>query len=1483
MNGNMTGEGGRPGVSLTPSGIGQYINYAGCPRYFRLNFFDREIVNERNWYDPMAESDLFAEVGLAFEIEQLTALQDRSCKIIGDEEEDAPITFDETWSKQVKDESGAKTDDSKAVWEHGNKNHLEELIEEAAALDPESDPIVLFQLPMYGQLGVWDISGVADLITLEPIEAGIQSRVLEVKTAWKDKTAHQIQATIYSLLLDDVVRELGFDHKAKAAVINREADLGEVRLNELEYIDWPSRTAEVKRLLKRNGELHDLYKQSFEEVGYRLERKCDSCPYNGICFTKAIESSDPALLNLTQGDQQRLATHGVNRLQELTDLYERDPNTRPIDYDGLTVEDEDVVRTLETEGTLGDRLEDLVQRGQVLRGELDPTYERFEEVQYLKGSGQGKLPDDAPHPSLDPPYERGSLIRVYLYVQKDHVRDRITLLAARINGNKTSPREVVELSHELETGQIDSREEEAELLQKFFQGLFGELHAAAADAGYENRANVHLYFYSRHERDAMMDAVQRQPAAFGSHAIRDLLGLREGIDQRMVSVVHDDVTARLALRYPGTGLVQTVEQMSAFAGDEKHDKWRFSDDEWVIERDGEEIDLQNVFRTGMFERWRPYVEEGDTIHLLLGDENEPRDPDGWYPLHNRYGNQIPLEYIWAATGKLEEVTDISEEGGASSEAFATYRYHDGPGSDPVTPTDVEALALKLCEATEHVERSIDYKNWKLEKEPISVPDLPDFGIPDTSLAEACQEYLDLEYATRRQECLDHYLDPPRQRMQTGDSTIFRVTNVEDAGNWDIRVEGELLYDELFNEPEHVLDSCRIKGGEEGESGSWRVMTKLRTTDDGGFEQVNARYPDYIENSTKATVQRFDRQNRRITVNASKRGGYGNGRYLQWHRDAKLDPADVGDYDTLIQEGDLFILDPYADDWTSHRTYAALERTDSNALYDLFNQAFTDGESDQFKQQFCSPDLINDFLDLYKEKVGQEPLGRQKQFVREVDHAVSVLQGPPGTGKTSYTLAPAILARLWAAEQDDRQLVTVVTAPSHTAVDEALEDTAERWHSFHDATGELSNASFLRVASEERALDPLPNVEFLSYYDDRDVDRVASLLESHVNNSSDNVPQHLVIFATTPSLRGIINKVAGPVFGADSAEDVMSSGEAFVDLLAIDEASMLDLPQTLLASAYLSEDAQTLLIGDHRQMEPVQQHDWNVEDRRTIEENVPFMSALNFVRFLRGDLDEVEFAIPTSPEIRDAIPITRLDRTYRLHKLVADLLTDLVYTDDGIRLRSQQEDVIPPITHVTDGVSAAMNPECPVALILHDEKESQDANRTEVAIVRALLQAIPEDNGEEIGVVTPHNAQKGRLVESVGDRVTADTVERFQGGERDVMFISATASDPDYVRSEAEFLLDPNRLNVAMSRMKKKLVIIASESVFRVTPADADQFDQTLIWKRLYDALGITDENPEMDAWTGELSDLCPDSVTVSSGSPRTNIEIYTLQATSKDN
>jgi hypothetical protein len=186
----------RPSTTLTPSGLGQYISYSGCPRFFRLKYFDQDIVDERNWYDPISHSDLFAELGLAYEEQQLATLAENSELLIGDKESDGnPVSYDAVWPAAVETDSGKQHEDIQTRWEQAIHEQLHRLIERLAKQDPSDldGPVVLFQTPMYGRIGVWDIAGIADLITLKPLpdSYGIRSRILEVKTSWKDKTSHQ--------------------------------------------------------------------------------------------------------------------------------------------------------------------------------------------------------------------------------------------------------------------------------------------------------------------------------------------------------------------------------------------------------------------------------------------------------------------------------------------------------------------------------------------------------------------------------------------------------------------------------------------------------------------------------------------------------------------------------------------------------------------------------------------------------------------------------------------------------------------------------------------------------------------------------------------------------------------------------------------------------------------------------------------------------------------------------------------------------------------------------------------------------------------------------------------------------------------------------------------------------------------------------------------------------------------------------------------
>jgi hypothetical protein len=103
----------------------------------------------------------------------------------------------------------------------------------------------------------------------------------------------------------------------------------------------------------------------------------------------------------------------------------------------------------------------------------------------------------------------------------------------------------------------------------------------------------------------------------------------------------------------------------------------------------------------------------------------------------------------------------------------------------------------------------------------------------------------------------------------------------------------------------------------------------------------------------------------------------------------------------------------------------------------------------------------------------------------------------------------------------------------------------------------------------------------------------------------------------------------------------------------------------------------------------------------------------------------------------------------------------------------------------------------------------------------------------VGVVTPHRAQQGLIVQRLqqvfaSTRVDAsvlrdavDTVERFQGQQRDMMVASFALGDPDVIRDEDEFLLQLNRFNVMASRARAKLVVLVSDEVAKHLSSDLD--------------------------------------------------------------
>ena len=81
------------------------------------------------------------------------------------------------------------------------------------------------------------------------------------------------------------------------------------------------------------------------------------------------------------------------------------------------------------------------------------------------------------------------------------------------------------------------------------------------------------------------------------------------------------------------------------------------------------------------------------------------------------------------------------------------------------------------------------------------------------------------------------------------------------------------------------------------------------------------------------------------------------------------------------------------------------------------------------------------------------------------------------------------------------------------------------------------------------------------------------------------------------------------------------------------------------------------------------------------------------------------------------------------------------------------------------------------------------------------------------------------------RAAVDTVERFQGQQRDVVIASFGIGDPDLIRSEDEFLYSLRRFNVLASRARAKLIVLASQSLIDHLPNDAQVLEESRLLKR----------------------------------------------------
>ncbi|MBI3845945.1 MAG: UvrD-helicase domain-containing protein [Planctomycetes bacterium] len=246
--------------------------------------------------------------------------------------------------------------------------------------------------------------------------------------------------------------------------------------------------------------------------------------------------------------------------------------------------------------------------------------------------------------------------------------------------------------------------------------------------------------------------------------------------------------------------------------------------------------------------------------------------------------------------------------------------------------------------------------------------------------------------------------------------------------------------------------------------------------------------------------------------------------------------------------------------------------------------------------------------------------------------------------------------------------------------------------------------------------------------------------------------------------------------AASASRALVRNAGHFDVAIIDEASQMPEP---LALAPIARADRFVLVGDHLQLSAV----------------------LESAEAERGGL-----ALSLFERLIESAPIasTMLQRQYRMNARIAEFPSREFYggklvagnaTVAALRLEPRDD------SWKRSRLAPALDPDRPFAFV-----DCGD----EVSIARVLVDGLLAMGvaPAQIGVIAPYRAQVVALRHALPPDVLADTVDRFQGSDREAVILSTGTTSgeiPDLLRS-------PNRLNVALTRAKRKLIVLGDATL-----------------------------------------------------------------------
>ncbi len=414
--------------------------------------------------------------------------------------------------------------------------------------------------------------------------------------------------------------------------------------------------------------------------------------------------------------------------------------------------------------------------------------------------------------------------------------------------------------------------------------------------------------------------------------------------------------------------------------------------------------------------------------------------------------------------------------------------------------------------------------------------------------------------------------------------------------------------------------------------------------------------------------------------------------------------------------------------------------------------------------------------------------------------IAIIHGPPGTGKTTTVTA---LIRT-AVAQGNRVLAC---APSNLAVDNMAEQLV------------AAGVSLVRLGHPVRILPELQAYTLDALVQHQDDYQVAVKLRKEAYGLRDQAGKYRRV-KPAQSERNALRDEAKEMLDearqleAHAVERVLDQssvilatltgidstiiGQRQFDLCVIDEAGQSTEPATWIP---IVRSEKLVLAGDHQQLPPT---------------------------ILSRKAEEQGYGVSLLEQLmnRDgSLLARRLDVQYRMNSQIMDFSSAQFYEGSLLADASVQDHLLCDLPGVSrDDLTETAVTFIDTAGAGYDDRQPTNSdsrsNPEEAALVVKKVQQLLNANvpATDIAVITPYSAQVELLREKLPDGIEIGSVDGFQGREKEAVVISLVRSN---VKGEVGFLAETRRMNVALTRARRKLLVIGDSATITSHPFYTD--------------------------------------------------------------